>query len=136
MSVFYWSLSDRMSSQVSLSLPSILADPSNATVWIVSDFTLISKSYSPFINSLASVLSTPITTGITVAYVFQNVLVLWQVYILISFFAFYFSSLVLFFFLLTITRSGSLAEIRILCFNGISTLFRLFNAKAILLEEQ
>ena len=44
----------------------ILADFTNAVVWMVFTFPLISKSYSSCTNPLVAVPSTPITIGITV----------------------------------------------------------------------
>ena len=48
---------------VSRTLLSILADHNNAVVWIVSTRSLISKSFSPCINSLVIVKSAPIMNG-------------------------------------------------------------------------
>ena len=50
--IFYWSLSEKKSSQVSRTFLSILADLSNALVWIVSTRPFISKSSSPFALSV------------------------------------------------------------------------------------
>ena len=70
--VFNWSLSDSKSPQVSRTLLSILADLDNAVVWMVSTCPLISKSSSPFTNPLVTIPSTPITTGITVTFMFHS----------------------------------------------------------------
>ena len=114
--VFHWSLSVSKSPQVFRTLLSILADLSNAVVWMASTCPLISMSSSPFTN--------PINIGITVTFIFH------------SFFSsiarFTFSSLFspsfnftlwsagttkstirqVFLYLLTITKFGRLAEIR------------------------
>ena len=70
--VFHWSLSDNMSSQVSRTLLSILADLNNAVVWMVSTRALISSSSSPFTDSLVAVPSALITVGITVTFMFHS----------------------------------------------------------------
>ena len=117
---FHWSLSNSKSPQVSRTFLSILANHSNAVVWKVSSRPLISNSSSPCTNPLVTILSTLITIGITVTFMFHD----------------FFSSLArskdlylfsLFcgqpewqipqfgrfsFFWLTITRSGRLAEIK------------------------
>ena len=48
--VFYWSLSDSKSPQLSWTLLSILAEFNNAVVWMVSSHPLISQSSSPSTN--------------------------------------------------------------------------------------
>ena len=70
---FYWSLSDCKSPQVSWTLPSIRADLHNTVVWVASTRPVIFKSSSPFINPLVTAPSSPITTGITVTFMFQSV---------------------------------------------------------------
>ena len=70
--VFHCSLSDSKSPQVSRTLLSILADLNNATVWMVSTHLLISKSFGPCAKPLVTVLSTPITIGITVTFMFHS----------------------------------------------------------------
>ena len=73
--VFQWCLSDNKSLQVSRTLLSILADLSNAVVWIVSTHPLISKSSSPFTNPLVTVPRAPVTIGITVTFMFHSFLI-------------------------------------------------------------
>ena len=100
---------------------SILADFSNAVLWIVAFCPLISKSSSPFINPLMTVPRAPITIGITVVFMFHGFFNSFARSRYLSFFSFSFnvvswdskvhnsaSSL----FLLIIIRSGHLAEIR------------------------
>ena len=70
--VFHWSLSDSKSPQVSRTLLSILADPNNAVVWIVSTFPLISEFSCLFINPLVIVPRAPITIGIIVTFMFHS----------------------------------------------------------------
>ena len=70
--IFHWSLSDSKSSQVSRTLLSILADLNNAVVWMVSTYSLISKSSSPCTNTLVNVPSVPITIDITVTFMFHS----------------------------------------------------------------
>ena len=70
--VFYWSLSSSKSPQVSRTLLSILADLNNVIVWMVSIRPLISKSFSPCTTPLLTVLSAPITIGITVTFMFHS----------------------------------------------------------------
>ena len=134
----HWTLSDSKFSQVSRTLLSILADLTNAVVWMVSTRPLISKSSSPFTNPLVNVLRVPIIIGITVPFMFHSFFPFpCKIRVLIFLFAFFqFYSVVsrenevhistsslflsLFFFLffffcfvlLIITRSGRLAEIR------------------------
>ena len=52
--VFYWSLSDHKSPQVSRTLLSILADLNSAVIWMVSTRVLISNSFGPLTNSLVT----------------------------------------------------------------------------------
>ncbi len=72
--VFHWSLSDSKSPQVSRTLLSILADLNNAVVWMVLIRPQISNSSSTRSKPLETVPSTPITVGITVAFMFNNFL--------------------------------------------------------------
>ena len=69
---FHSNLSDCKSPQVSRTLLSILADLKNAIVWMVSTRSLISKSYSLWINPLVTVPSVPITIDITVTFTFHS----------------------------------------------------------------
>ena len=72
MMVFYWSLSDSKSHQVSRTLLSILTDLNNAVVWMVSTRPLISKSSSPFINPFVTEPIAPIIIGIIVTFMFHS----------------------------------------------------------------
>ena len=64
--VFHRCLSDSKFLQVTRTFLSFLADLNNAVVWIVSTRPLISKSFSPGINSLVTVQRAPITIGVIV----------------------------------------------------------------------
>ena len=124
MMAFHWSLSDSKSPQVSKTLLSILADPNDAIVWMVSTRPLFSNSSSPFTNPLVTIPSAPNTIGITVIFMSHIFSVLKQG--LGTYLSFCFLSILhcdlpgrklhnsagSFFFLLTITRSGRLVEIR------------------------
>ena len=123
--VFYWSLSDSMSSRVSRTLLSILAVSDNAIVLMISTRPPTSKSSSPFNNSLVTVPKAPITIGIIVTFMFHNFFSSLARSRYLSFFSHSFSfilwcpqfsnfsSFFLFFLLLLfIIRSGLLAEIR------------------------
>ena len=70
--VFFWSLSDSMSPQVSKILLGILANLCDAVVWMVSVRPPISNSSSLFTKLLGIVPSAPITTRITINYIFQS----------------------------------------------------------------
>ena len=61
--VFHWILSDSKSPQVFMTHLNILADLNNAVV---------SKSSSPIANPLVTLLSAPITAGITVTFMFHS----------------------------------------------------------------
>ena len=88
--VSHWSLSDSKSPQISRTLLSILADLSNAIVWMVSTCPLISKSFSPCPNPLVTALRAPIIIGITVTFMFYSFLnSLPKVQVLILLFAFF-----------------------------------------------
>ena len=76
--VFHGSLSDRKSNQVSRTLLSILADLSNAILWLVSACIPVSSSSSLLYKPSRTVPSAPIIIGITVTFIFHNFLVLWQ----------------------------------------------------------
>ena len=69
-----WCLSDSKSPQVSRTLLSILADLSNAIVWMVPTCPLISKSSVFFINHLGIVPMIPIIIGINVTFMFISFL--------------------------------------------------------------
>ena len=73
--IFYWSLSDSKSPQVSRTLLSILADL-NVT-WMVPTRPLISKPSSPSANPLVTVPSASITIGITVTFMLHSFFVSW-----------------------------------------------------------
>ena len=66
MIIFYWSLSDSKSPQVSRTLLCTLAVLNNVVVWMVTTGPLVSKSSSLCTNPLAIVPSAPVTIGITV----------------------------------------------------------------------
>ena len=70
--VFHCSLSDCKSLQISWTLLGILADLSNAVVWMVFTCPLISKSSILFTNSLGIVPSVPTTIGITITFMFHS----------------------------------------------------------------
>ena len=70
--VFYWSLSDSKSPQVSRTRRRILAVLSNAVVWIVSTRPPTSKSSRPFNNPLVIVPNAPITIGTIVTFMFHS----------------------------------------------------------------
>ena len=122
----------------------------SAEVWMVSARPPISIPSSLFTKPLVIVPSAPVTIGITVTFMFHSYfssLARSMYFYLFSFsliFALWSTRAVKstirqfhLFFLFTITRFGLLVWFGLLSlFNGISTLFTLFNAKAILLEEQ
>ena len=64
--VFHWVLSGCKSLQVSMNLCSVLADLSNAVVWMASTCRVISKSSSTCSNPSLTVPRAPITVGIVV----------------------------------------------------------------------
>ena len=70
--VFYWNLSYNKSLQVSRTLLSILAILNIVVVWTVSTCPLISKSSSPFNNTLVTVPKKLITIGIIVTFMFDS----------------------------------------------------------------
>ena len=70
--VSHWSLSDSKSPQVSRTFLSILAILSNTVVWMVSTRPLISKFPTPFTNPLVIVPRAPITTDITLTFIFHS----------------------------------------------------------------
>ena len=117
--VFFWSLSDCKSPQVSRTLLSILADLNNAVVWLLSTFPLISKSSSPFTKlvfgggscSLATYRNLSLFSfsfNLTLGFVGTAKSTIQQV---LSFFSFLFNFFFFFFFLFIITvwpRLGNL----------------------------
>ena len=68
--IFYWSLNDKKSTQVSWTLHSILAYPNNTIVCIVS----ISPPTSISSKSFKTVPRAPVTVGITVTLIFHSFL--------------------------------------------------------------
>ena len=68
--VFLWSVSD-CKSQDSSTVLSILANLNNVVIWMVSILALISKSSSPGINLLLTVLGFPFTISNTVTFMFN-----------------------------------------------------------------
>ena len=70
--VFHWSLSDRMSPQVSRTRLRILAVLSKAIIWIVFTRPSTSKSSRPFNNPLLIVPNAPITIGTIVTSMFHS----------------------------------------------------------------
>ena len=120
--VSHWSLSDNKSPQVPKTHLIILADHINGVIWMVFTRPLIFKSSTPYTNPLVTVPRSPI--GINVSFMFHgffNDLVRPRY---LSFFSFSFNFTLrsidpvkstywhVLFFLLMITRSGRLAEIR------------------------
>ena len=123
--VFHWSLSNNKSLEVSRTLLSILANLSNAVVWMVSSHPLIFKSSSSCINPLVTVPRALITIGITVTFMFHSFFNSLARCRYLTFFLFSFNfplwlartavyNLASSLFLLIITRSGHLAEIIII----------------------
>ena len=125
--VSHKSLSDSKSPQVSRTLLSILADFTNAVVWMVSTRPPTSKSSSSFNNPLVTMPKAPITIGIIVTFMFHSFFQFSSkvevLIFLFTFFQFYsvvsrdrkvdnFADFLFFFFLLIIIRSGLLVEIR------------------------
>ena len=124
MIVFDWYLSDKKFLHVSRILLSILTDLNNAVVWMMSTYPLTSKSSSHFTKSLGIVPSAPIT-NLHVPYFFLVIKQSLGAHIFFRFLLFLLSgpsgrqsqlfgsfSLFLLLLLLTINRSGRLAEIR------------------------
>ena len=72
--VFYWNLNDSKSSRASRTLLSILVDPNNAVICIVSISPQMSNSSSSFSKPLGTVSSTSIVIAITVIFMFHNFL--------------------------------------------------------------
>ena len=74
--IFYWSLSDSYSPQVSRNFLSILVNLNNAIVLMVFTYLLIFKPSCLLIKFLGVIPSTPITIGIIVTFLFYSFLVL------------------------------------------------------------
>ena len=122
--VFYWSLSDSKSPQVSRTLLSILAVLNNAVIWMVSTRPPIFMSSNPFSNPLVTFPNRPITIGIIVTCMFHSFFNSLARLSYLSFFSHSFSFILwsartakltilqVLFFLLIIIKSGLLAEIR------------------------
>ena len=122
--VFYWSLSEGKSPQVSRTRLSILAVLSVAVVWIVSTRPPTSKSSRPFNNPLVTVPNTPITIGTIVTFMFHSFFNSLARSRYLSFFSILFRFILwsagtakstilhILFLLLIIMRSGLLAGIR------------------------
>ena len=72
--VFWWSISNCKSHQISRNHLSILADHNNAAVEVVSIHLLIFNSTSPFSKPLGTVLRAPITISFNTTLMFNNVL--------------------------------------------------------------
>ena len=70
--VSHWSLTDSKSLQVSRTLLGILADLTNAVVWMVSAHPPISNSSCPFSKLLRIVQSASVTIGIAVTFMFHS----------------------------------------------------------------
>ena len=70
--VFYWSLSENKSPQVSRTLLSILAILNNDVVCMISTRPQTSKSSTPLNNPLITVSKVPITVGIIVTFMFHS----------------------------------------------------------------
>ena len=122
--VSHWILSDSKSPQVSRTLFSILADLNNAVVRMVSNCPIISKSSNPCINPLVTVPRAPITIGINITFTFHSFFNSQARSRYLSFFLLSFNFTLwsagtakstiwqVLYFLLTIIKSGHLAEIR------------------------
>ena len=96
--VFSWNLSDSKSLQVSRTLLSILAILNNVVVWMVSTHPPTSKSSSPYNSPLVTVVSTLITIGIIVTFMFLFFLIPKRVqgtYSSFHFFLFYFMIIII-----------------------------------------
>ena len=134
--VYPWNLSGNKSPQVSRTLLSILAYLDNAVVSIAYSFPFISKSSTSFTHPLKIVPTAPNTIGITINFMFRGYFCFLAKSRYVSFFfaLFYYHFgvcrngnvhyLAGFLFLLTITLSGRLAEIRwSICISKISEKF-------------
>ena len=120
-------MSDSKSPHVSRTLLSIMADLNKAVLWMVSTSPLISKSSSLITNPLVTVPRTSVTVGITVIFMPYSFFSYMARPKYLPFFSLFFrvysmvsqdhkvnnsASLFVVVFLLTISRSGRLAEIR------------------------
>ena len=116
--LFYLSLCDSKSPQVSMILLNILSDFNNGSVWIVSIRPSISISSSSFTKHLTSIPRAPITIGITVTLMstdFLSSLAIFKNVFLFSFcwiFILWSTIRQFLIFLLIIIRSNLLAMIR------------------------
>ena len=118
-----WSFSGSKRPQDFRYLLWILIDLNNAAVWMVSTCLLISKTFSPFTNSLGIVPSAPITTDITITFMCHSSLLSSKILVRNSLFAFiqYYSVVCRYgkvhnlagslFFFIIITRSSPLTKI-------------------------
>ena len=123
--VFHCSLSYRKSPQASRTLLSILADIKKAVVWVISTRPLISQSSCPFTNPLVTLPRAPITIDIIITFMFLTFFKFpnkVQVFIFLFSDSFNFprrstgtamsTILQILLFLLIVSRSGCLVEIR------------------------
>ena len=122
--VSHWSLCDRKSPHFSWTLPGILADLNDVVVWVVSICLLISKSFCSFISTLVTLRRSPVTIGIIVTLLYHifffNFLARSMYLSFLLSFTFTLrlariaeSTIITVLFLLLITRSSRLAEIRL-----------------------
>ena len=117
-------MGDSRYSYISRTLLSTLAFLNNSVIWIVSTRDLISNSFIPFTKTLVTVLSTTITIGISVTFMFHTFFIYLDMSRYLSLFSIYFNftrwcsrtakstNRQVLCFVLTITRSGHLTEIR------------------------
>ena len=70
--VFLRSLRESKGTQISRTLPSIMADSRDVVVWMVSTRPPISKSSSLSNNSLVTMPCDPVTNSITVTFIFHS----------------------------------------------------------------
>ena len=118
------SVSDSKSLQVFRTLLTILAKFDNTAVWVISTRRLILKSSNHFINHMSIVASAPITTGNTDTFMFQSFFSSLARLRYLSLFSLSFNFTLwslrrakstiqqVLIFLLTITRSSGVVEIR------------------------
>ena len=99
-SFFYWRLSDSKSSQVFMTLLSILANFNNAVVYMVSILPLIYNSASLFYKFLRTVPRAPTIICIIVTFIFHAFFQLsGKIQVFVSFFTFFYLFIFFFFFL-------------------------------------